>query len=155
MGSTYHSVRIHVVFACRERRPLIVPEIKADLFKYIHGICDKRGCKLVEGGGVADHVHLLIGLSMTKSIADLLRDIKTNTSRWIHETWPQQEFGWQDGYGVFSVSASLVQRTRDYIRNQEARHQKQTFDEELDEILEMHGMKRNPDGSVSQVEGTL
>jgi REP element-mobilizing transposase RayT len=100
-------------------------------------------------------VHLLIGLSMTKSIADLLRDIKTNTSRWIHENWPNQEFGWQDGYGAFSVSASLVQRTRDYIRNQEARHQKQTFDEELDEILEMHGLKRHPDGSVSQIEGTL
>lgn len=56
---------------------------------------------------------------------------------------------------MFSVSASLVQRTRDYIRNQEARHQKQTFDEELDEILELHGLKRNPDGSVSHIEGTL
>ena len=110
MGSTYHSVRVHVIFACKDRQPLISPEIKAELFQYIHGLCDKRGCKLIEGGGISDHVHLLIGLSMTKSIADLLRDIKTNTSRWIHEKWPKQEFGWQDGYGVFSVSASLVQR---------------------------------------------
>lgn len=155
MGSTYHNVRIHAVFACKDRKPLITPDIKSELFKYIHGVCEKRQCTLIEGGGTADHVHLLIGLSMTKAIADLMRDIKTNTSRWVHEKWPKLEFAWQDGYGVFSVSASLVERTRGYIRNQEAHHAEKTFDEELDEILKMHGMKRNPDGSVSAVVGTL
>ena len=149
MGSSYHSVHIHAVFSCKDRNPLITPEIRDELFKYISSVCDKRQCKLIEGGGIPDHVHLLIGLSMTKSISDLLRDIKTNTSRWIHEKWPSHKFGWQDGYGAFSVSASLMQRTRDYIRNQEAHHAKKTFESELDEILKMHGMKRNPDGSVS------
>ncbi|MEZ5991933.1 MAG: IS200/IS605 family transposase [Planctomycetota bacterium] len=154
MGSTYHSVHIHVVFSCKDRKLLITPEIKHELFVYISGVCDKRQCKLIEGGGTADHVHLLIGLSMTKSISDLLRDIKTNTSRWIHEKWPSHEFGWQDGYGAFSVSASLMQRTRDYIRNQEAHHAKKTFEAELDEIFKMHGMKQNPDGSVSVADTT-
>ncbi len=152
MGSTFHSVHVHAVFACKDRRPLIVAEIQSELFRYIYGLCEKRNCRLVEGGGMEDHVHLLIGLSMTKSIADLLRDIKTNTSRWIHEKWPAQEFGWQDGYGVFSVSASMMQRTREYIRNQERHHAEQTFDQELDEILRMHGMRRNADGSVSALD---
>lgn len=153
MGNTYHNVHLHIVFSCKDRRPLITPEIQKRLFEFISGICRKRACTLVEGGGVADHVHLLVELAVTKSIADLLRDIKTNSSRWIHETWPEREFGWQDGYGVFSVCASMMDKTRQYIRNQEQHHRSRSLEEELGAILEMHGMRAEPDGSVARIEG--
>ena len=107
---------------------------------------------LVEGGGVANHVHLLLDLSVTKSIADLMRDIKSNSSRWIHETWPECEFGWQDGYGVFSVCVSLMEKTRRYIRNQERHHKQSSFEDELRLFLKKHGMRVEPDGVVAGVE---
>ena len=76
---------------------------------------------------MADHVHLLIGIAPRHAIATILRDIKANASKWIHETWPGQEFAWQEGYGVFSVSISHIEKTRAYIRNQEEHHKKQSF----------------------------
>jgi putative transposase len=120
------------------------------LFSYISGVCRKRDCMLLEGGGVADHVHLLIGMSMTKTIADLLRDIKANTSRWIHETWPEREFGWQDEYGAFSVGVSYIDKSRPYIRNQQEHQRKHTFEEELRMFVEMQGMRLEADGTVTQ-----
>jgi REP element-mobilizing transposase RayT len=150
MGSTYHSVHVHVIFTCKDRRPLITPDIQSRIYKYLAGICRKRNCHLVEGGGVDNHVHLLIGLSMTNAIADLLRDVKANSSRWVHETWPKQEFGWQDGYAAFSVSVSMIARTRKYIRNQEEHHKKHSLEDELHGFLKMHGMMLNEDGSVSR-----
>jgi len=150
MGSTYHSVHIHVIFTCKDRRPLIAPEMHSRIYGYIAGICRNKNCKLVEGGGVADHVHLLIGMSMTIAIADLLREIKANSSGWIHRTWPSHEFGWQDGYSAFSVSVSKIARTRGYIRNQEEHHKKHSLDDELKQFLKLHGMRLNEDGSVDR-----
>jgi REP element-mobilizing transposase RayT len=152
MGSTFHSVRIHVIFTCKERRPLLTPEMQKRIHPYIGGICRKHRNILLEGGGVADHIHLLIGLSMTQAVADLLREIKAGTSKWIHETWPGQEFAWQEGYGAFSVSVSLVKKTREYIRNQEQHHKTQTLQQELQQFAELHGMRMTDDGSFELVE---
>jgi REP element-mobilizing transposase RayT len=140
MGSTFHSVTIHAIFACKERRPLITPEIATRLYSYIGGVLRNRDCVLLEGGGVADHVHLLIGMVPRCTISEILRDIKANTSKWIHETWPNQEFAWQEGYGVFSVSISHIEKTKDYIRRQEEHHKKHSFEDELRRFKELHGL---------------
>jgi putative transposase len=145
MGSTFHSVTIHVIFACKDRRPLITPEIAGRLYAYIGGVLRNRDCVLIEGGGTADHVHLLIGLLPRYAIADILRDIKANTSKWVHEIWPGVEFEWQEGYGVFSVSVSHVEKSRAYIRNQQEHHKTQTFEDELRKFRNIHGLETHDD----------
>lgn len=150
MGSTYHSVYVHVIFACKDRRPLISPEIGERLYAYITGICRNHNCTLIEGGGVADHVHLLIGLNMTTAIADLMREVKASSSGWVHKTWPKADFGWQDGYAAFSVSVSMIAKTRRYIRKQAEHHATQSLADELTTFLGLHGMMVNADGSVTR-----
>ena len=149
MGSTFHSVTIHVIFTCKERRPLITPAIAERLYSYIGGILRKRDCTLLEGGGVDNHVHLLIGMAPKHAISDVLRDVKANTSKWIHETWPKQEFAWQEGYGVFSVSISHIDKTRAYILNQPEHHKRHTFEDELHRFKELHGLGDQSDESKS------
>jgi putative transposase len=154
MGSTFYSVTVHVIFACKDRRPLITPDIAERLFPYIGGILRNRDCVLLEGGGVADHIHLLVGIVPRYALSDILRDVKANTSKWIHETWPGQEFAWQEGYGVFSVSISHIERTRVYIRSQEEHHKKHTLKEELDRFKQMHGLQTEDDPCPNDAEGT-
>jgi REP element-mobilizing transposase RayT len=94
-------------------------------------------------GGVADHVHGLIGLKPTHCISDFVRELKKATSGWAgaqHE----HGFGWQEGYSIFSVSASMLETVSAYIERQEAHHQKRTFVEELKELLEKHGVNYDP-----------
>ncbi len=129
---------------------MLTPEIRARLFPYIQGILGNHGHLLVEGGGVDDHVHLLVALSMKQAVADMMRELKAGASKWIHETWPRQEFAWQEGYGAFSVSMSGVAETRAYIRNQEEHHRKLTLAEELRKFAEVHGMRMNEDGSFER-----
>ncbi|MBX3475189.1 MAG: IS200/IS605 family transposase [Planctomycetes bacterium] len=150
MGSTFHSVTLHVIFACKDRRPLITPEIAARLYPYIGGIVRRRDCVLLEGGGFDDHAHLLIGFAPRHAVSDVLRDIKANTSKWIHEEWPKQEFAWQEGYGVFSVSISHIDKAREYIRNQAEHHKKHSFADELRRFKEVHGLADEPDALPAQ-----
>jgi putative transposase len=155
MGSTFHSITLHVIFACKDRHPLIAPEVAARLYPYIGGILRKRDCVLLEGGGIADHVHLLIGSAPRHAISDVLRDIKANTTKWIHETWPKHEFGWQEGYGVFSVSISHIKKAKKYIQNQAEHHKKHTLADELRKFKEMHGLEEGdgpPQGKPPQTD---
>ncbi|MEO6035815.1 MAG: transposase [Verrucomicrobiota bacterium] len=94
-------------------------------------------------GGVADHVHLLIGLRATHRLADVMRDVKRASSAWVHETIGDKEFQWQDGYGAFSVSASAREKVKSYIANQEEHHRKKTFQEEYVELLKLSGVEYN------------
>ena len=92
-------------------------------------------------GGVADHVHILISLPATLSVAGTIQLLKGNSSKWIHETFPNQAlFGWQEGYGAFSIGVSGVETTRRYIRTQAEHHRKRTFREELRAMLRKHGL---------------
>jgi putative transposase len=88
--------------------------------------------------------HLLIGHLPRYSISEIVRDIKSNTSKWIHETWTD-EFAWQEGYGVFSVSTSHIEKTKEYIRNQEEHHKKHSFEDELRRFKKMHGLSTEDD----------
>jgi REP element-mobilizing transposase RayT len=100
------------------------------------------GGTALEIGGVADHVHLLIKLKPTLALADFMRELKSGSSKWLNEEEMRlRKFGWQDGYGAFSVSESQVSQVRTYIRNQEQHHRRVGFQEEFVRLLERHGIE--------------
>ncbi len=139
MPQSLAHVLIHVVFSTKQRRPYISNEIRSDLHAYLGGIVRELGAKPVTINGTADHVHLLLGLPPVLALADALRVIKTNSSRWVHEKWPERRtFAWQAGYSAFSVSESNAARVIQYIGNQAEHHRKRSFQEELKDFLKKH-----------------
>src|SRR3954454_14325625 len=119
MGSTYLSLHYHLVFGTKNREPFIVPQWRSRLHEYLGGTISGLGGFPDGIGGVADHVHLLIGLKATHCLADVLRELKKASSIWVHEKIADQSFAWQDGYAAFTVSATVRQAVRKYIANQE------------------------------------
>ena len=142
MSHSYVSLRYHLIFATKDRKPLIPPAMQGPVSRYIAGVLRNRDSALLASGGVEDHLHLLVGLHQEQNIADILRDIKAASSRWIHETqssW-MPDFAWQPGYAAFSVSASQVESVRGYLARQEDHHRKVTFQEEYRAFLIRHGV---------------
>ncbi len=137
-------VRIHFIWSTAGRELSIRPEWSGDLYAYFSGICTNVGAKLLVAGGMPDHVHLYVSMDATHSIAEMVNVLKSNSSRWIHETY-DRSFGWQTKYAAISVSKSAEDVLCNYIRNQSHHHQKKTFREELVEILQKHGIEYNPE----------
>ena len=136
MPSTYTSLHYHIIFSTKQRRPFITSDLGPRLYDYIGGIIRHEKGILRCAGGVADHVHLLATLPPTRAISDWMRVIKSNSSGWIHETFPDQRaFGWQDGYGAFTVSKSGLADVERYIAGQEEHHRRVSFKEEFVEFL--------------------
>ncbi|MFO0959409.1 MAG: IS200/IS605 family transposase [Isosphaeraceae bacterium] len=132
---------IHVIFSTKDRQPLIGPAMQSRLHDYIGGILRADGCPLLAVGGMPDHVHLLVSLGRNMAIADLLRIVKANSSRWIHREFPALSgFAWQSGYGAFSVSASNRGRVEEYIHGQAEHHRMVTFQDEYRAFLRRHGI---------------
>ena len=132
----------HLVFSTKNREPFIVPDFAPRLYAYIGGILRETGSVLIEAGGMPDHIHLLVSLGRQASVADTVRAIKSNSSRWVHETFPNRAaFAWQSGYGAFSVSYSNVEAVREYIRGQEEHHKVRTFQDEFREFLRRHAIE--------------
>ncbi len=128
MANTYSQLYIHLVFAVKGRQSLIHADWKETLYKYIAGIISNQKQKLMIINGMPDHVHILIGLKPDKCISDLVRDIKSNSSKFINEQGVVKgHFEWQDGFGAFSVSQSHVPKLILYIRDQETHHKKRSF----------------------------
>lgn len=135
------SCLIHVVFSTKERRPLITPALEERLWPYLGGIARENKMKALKVGGVADHVHILLSLPSTLAISKALQLVKGNSSKWIHETFPEQRlFEWQEGYGAFSIGVSGIDDTIAYIENQAEHHRRKTFKDELAAILRKHAM---------------
>jgi len=141
MSSTLLSLHCHVIFGTKHQRPLIAADWRERFHAYIGGAIRTLDAVPEAVGGVADHVHLLIGFRATRSLADIMRDVKRTSSAWVHDTIGNREFEWQDGYGAFSVSASLLEKVRQYIANQEDHHRKKTFQEEYVEFLKSSGVE--------------
>lgn len=119
---------------------MITPDLSARLFPYMFGIVKQFGVPIIVNG-TADHVHLLVSLGPTTSMSELLRVVKTNSSRWVHEQYPERRrFGWESGYGAFSVSGSRAAQVRDYIASQQERHRKVSFQQEFTSLLRKHGI---------------
>jgi putative transposase len=146
MPHTLASLFVHVIFSTKNRIPAISPEIAGRLFSYMGGIVKERKGIPIIINGPADHVHLLISIPTTESIADLLRVLKTNSSRWVHEQFPdRQRFGWQAGYAAFTVSASRVADVENYIVRQQEHHRRVSFQDEFLTFLQRHGVAYDPD----------
>ena len=142
MANTYISLYIHYIFSTKNRTPQIVPEIRDRLWPYLGGIVRDKKMKAIKVGGTRDHVHMLVSLPSTISIAEAVQLIKGNSSRWVNDTYrPKNKFEWQEGYGAFSVSVSTVEKTIRYIENQEEHHRRKTFKEEYVEFLKKNGIE--------------
>lgn len=141
MPSTLTNLLYHIVFSTKNRMPSIQPELREPLYEYMGGILRGEGGILLEIGGISDHVHLLAKLKTTVAIAEVIKQVKGKSSRWVNaEKKSAQHFDWQEGYGAFSVSASHAERVRRYIRNQERHHHRTTFRDELTTLLNRHGI---------------
>jgi REP element-mobilizing transposase RayT len=131
MPQSFVCLNCHFVFSTKDRKPWIVRELASRLYEYFGGTIGGIGGSLLAAGGVPDHVHLLASLGKTTSVADFVRDVKCNSSRWIHVTFPTMaHFGWQNGYGAFAVSYSNLGQVKHYIGNQEEHHRVRSFQEE-------------------------
>ena len=134
MAQTCGNLVVHLIFSTKLRKPLIAPDIRSDLFAYLGGIVRELRDTALIINGTCDHVHMLIRIRPTHSIAEIARIVKTNSSGWIRKKG-HKEFAWQAGYGVFSVSESSVPAGMKYIATQDEHHKKRSFQEEFLEFL--------------------
>ena len=136
MASTHTSLHYHLVFSTKNREAWFAPSTRDRLHEYLGGVIRTEGGFAHAIGGTGDHVHVLLGLSPTHSLAQVIQRIKSVSSRWIHDEWSWVGFAWQEGYGAFTVSASSLEPVRAYVLHQEAHHRVKTFQEEYVEMLE-------------------
>ena len=139
MAHTYTSLLIHVTFSTSGRTPLLTDAIRLDVHAYLGGILRELDAIPIAVGGTADHVHMLIRLPANLALADCLRILKANSSRWVKQRWSQQrKFAWQGGYGAFSVSESRRAAVIRYIRDQPQHHRRISFQDEFLALLKNH-----------------
>jgi putative transposase len=141
MPQSLVSMHVHIVFSTKNRAPWIDAELQPRLYGYGGGIVRGETGRMLTIGGMPDHVHLLVSMGRTVCIADLVRAVKSNSSRWVHEMFPSREFAWQAGYGAFSVSESQLSVVRYYIENQAQHHRSMTYQDEFRELLQKHGIE--------------
>ena len=141
MASTYTSLTYHIVFSTKYRRPTLTDAIRAETCNYMAGIIAHKQGQVLEMGGVNDHIHLATSCPPTIALADFVRDIKANSSKWLREEKGRRDFQWQTGYGAFTVSCSQVETLRQYVRNQAEHHRRRSFEEEFRAILQRHGIE--------------
>jgi len=137
MPNTFTQIYIQTVFTVQNRLSLIGKEWQEELFKYITGIVQNNGHKMIAINGMPDHLHLFIGMKPNQSLSDLMQDVKGDSSKWIHEKgFVKGKFEWQSGYGGFSYSISQIDNVVQYIKNQPNHHKSKTFIEEYLDFLE-------------------
>lgn len=142
MSNTYTQLYIHFVFAVKYRKAVIEESWEDRLQKYITGIVQNNGHKMLAINNMPDHLHLFVGLNPKQSISDLMRLVKGDSSEFVNnEGFTKRKFQWQDGYGAFSNSRSQIDSVVKYIINQKAHHSKKTFREEYLEILTQYAVE--------------
>lgn len=144
MPSTYLSLHYHLVFSTKHRAPLIRDEWCERLHGYLGGTVDGLGGYPQQIGGVADHVHLLVGLKATHTLADFLRELKKASSTWVHDQIGSREFAWQEGYSAFTVSPTARESVKRYIANQAEHHRRIGFRDELMRLLQQAEIEYDP-----------
>jgi REP element-mobilizing transposase RayT len=140
MPQSISRVLVHIVFSTKQREPLIGDDIRPDLHAYLGGIIRNRKASLIVAGGIEDHMHLLVRLPMTIAIADLVRDVKANSSTWMRERIGSH-FAWQAGYGAFSVGPPQEATVVSYIRNQREHHRATSFQDEYRSFMQRYGIE--------------
>ena len=142
MPQSLAKVYVHIVFSTKHHEPFISKEIKDELYSYLAGILIKHNSDVIKINGIENHIHILCTLHRTISIAKILEEIKKSSSKWIKtkkDIWAK--FGWQDGYGIFSVDEKSLNSMINYIENQEEHHKKISFKEELLKFLKMYNIE--------------
>lgn len=138
---SFVSCLVHCVFGTKNRESYLNPQLRERLWPYLGGIAKQNKMKALAVGGASDHVHILISLPSTISVAKAVQLLKGNSSKWIHETFPTlHNFEWQEGYGAFSIGISGVNETEAYIRKQAKHHRSRSFREEFVAMLQKHGV---------------
>ena len=133
---------IHIVFSTKDRAPILDASILPDLHAYLATVARNADCECYRVGGVADHVHLAIRISRTITMAQLVEELKTSSSKWLKTQSPTlARFAWQRGYGAFSVGPSDLEALRNYIDTQEEHHRTHTFQEEYRAFLKRYGVE--------------
>ena len=142
MPGTYSQILLHIVFSTKHREPWITADVAERLYPYMSGIVRREKGVLYDIGGVEDHVHLYMRWRQDAAVSDLMRVVKANSSKWIHETFPNLvAFAWQEGYSVFSVSKSREGAVKTYIAGQKEHDKKEDFRSELLRLLRVHGIE--------------
>ena len=136
------SLHVHVVFSTKDRRPIITGALRPKLHAYLGGIVRELHAKPVIVNGTGDHVHMLATIPATLCVSDLLRVVKTNSSKWMNDH--RTDFAWQKGYAAFTVSTSRMPAVVAYIRGQEEHHRARSFQDELVALLKRHGVTYDP-----------
>ena len=137
MPQSLAKIIVHTVFSTKERRPFLNDKaLREELHRYLGGILSHLDCQPIIVGGVEDHVNLLATLSRTRQPAEMVKEVKRGSSLWIKERdQTLQEFGWQNGYAIFSLGFAQIKEVRDYIAGQEAHHRQASFQEEFRALL--------------------
>ncbi len=145
LASTLTNLVAHIVFSTKNREQLISPEFQGELYAYIGGIVRSENGKLLAIGGMPDHLHLLVMYRPSHALADIVRVLKSSSSKWINDRgFSDSPFAWQNGYGAFSVSESKIEVLKAYINKQTEHHNRKSFGEELTELLILHNIKYDP-----------
>ncbi|HYE32957.1 MAG TPA: IS200/IS605 family transposase [Methylomirabilota bacterium] len=145
MAHTFSDLLVHVVFGTKDRRPTIDDSFRAPLFAYMCGILQQHGAKEITINGTRDHAHILMAAPATVALSDLVRQLKSSSTLWVHEQYRESlAFSWQTGYGAFAVSRSNYLRVRSYIEQQEEHHRHKSFEEEFLAFLKKHNVRYDP-----------
>lgn len=137
---SFVKIWIHLVFATKNREPLLSKEFRYKLYKHIIENCKEKGIFLQSINGYTDHIHCLVSLGKDQNISKICQLIKGESSFWINKNnLTEGKFGWQDDYFAVSVSESQVETVTNYIQNQEAHHSKRSFNEEAEEFMNKYG----------------
>jgi putative transposase len=140
MPTSYTQLHYHIVFGTKLRKPFLDDGFRKDLHDYIGGIIAGKDGTSLEIGSTDDHIHLLTSCSPRVALADFIRDIKANSSKWVHRERRLMHFEWQEGYGAFTVSHSLIPVVQEYVANQMEHHRRLSFEEEFRAMLLKHGI---------------
>lgn len=142
MANTYSQIYLHFVFSTKNRAELISPDIEKRVWSYIAGVAKHHGMTPIQIGGIETHVHALLGLPKILSTSQAAKALKGDSSYGIRREFPGMAgFGWQDGYGVFSVSHSAIPSVVQYIKDQREHHSHQSFEDEYVALLKKHGIE--------------
>jgi REP element-mobilizing transposase RayT len=146
MGSTLTNLLFHVVFSTKHRAPIIIQNLRNELFKYMNGIVKGEGGTLLAIGGTEDHVHCLIKLKPRHPLSEIIKKLKANSSKWANANNKiEGRFAWQSGYAAYSVSQSQLPLVIGYIAKQEKHHRRRPFKEEYVSLLNKHGVTFDKD----------
>ncbi|MDR3180564.1 MAG: IS200/IS605 family transposase [Prevotellaceae bacterium] len=153
MANTYTQIHIHGVFAVQNRISLITESWREELYKYITGILQNHGHKMLQIGGMPDHIHILFGMRPVESLSNLMKAVKGESSEWINKRhFVRGRFSWQEGYGAFSYSKSQLGNVIKYIANQPEHHKKRDMVTEYRGFLKNFGIEYNEQYIFKPVE---